>query len=864
MSFARPETSLKNPESTPAARTPFSKLQAAMDEGKAMSTLHFGDFVLDTAHRQLLRGTQPVKLGGRAFDVLQLLASRAPAPVDKRELFDTVWPGLVVEENNLQVQVSALRKLLGNEAIVTIPGRGYCLTLKPRAGTADRAASMPAAPAAPVPIYGRTDDLRRVCDLLSAHRLVSITGAGGIGKTHLARAVLEAVRDRFPDGVFWIDLVHMTDAALLPATIAQALGLTVTDAPPPLRAAASLLRDQQALLVVDNCEHLVGAVAACLQALLPEAPHVRALTTTQEPLKIAPEVAYRLDVLGLDPPPGGGLPGAVELFVARVHQVAPRMTLDAAALAAATDICRGLDGIALAIELAAARVPLLGLEGLRARLHERFNVLTGGTRHAMRRHQTLRAALDWSHGLLSADEQAVFRRLGVFAGSFSLEQAQRVAGDAAHDRWQVLDLLGHLVDKSLVVPLPAADPRYRLLETTRAFALEKLAAADETQALLRRHALALLDELAAVDDQLNQPPPSAVRERVVAELDNLRAALQWAARHDRLLACRLMSRSWPAWLWGAQLYEGFSRCLALQPLPPDLLPADRAHFLLTQARCASGWAFVEGLQAAREAEQLFASLDMADKRIDACLVRAAAALIRGDTAEGGAAVARAGTLLRPDSPHRQRARHAATEGFLRAHEGCVEQALACCERAAAIARAHGDVAAVLIAETNATQDALAIEPPQQVIDRIERILAESRRNGLPEASSVLLYNLCWARALGDDPASALACAREALPHQRRDGCVPWIAGPVAMAHSRLGDHRRAATLIGYVKTEYARIGKVSVPFMRAWYEQVMAAARGALGDAEFDRCYAAGTRLNDDQAIVLGLQGSARGDARGA
>ena len=434
----------------------------------------FGRFELRPSERVLLADGAPVTLGARAFDLLVAFANRPGTLITKDELLATVWAGLVVEENNLQVQVSSLRKILGQSALATIPGRGYRFNLPVASGedaaadycpltadTSDETRTPKARTNLPsrLPLlYGRKQDLAAIAALLREHPMVTITGSGGIGKTRVAQAVAkhiltEAAND-YPDGVWWVELAALTDGALVPSAVAQALGLSIAGERPTALALRSELASQRTLVVLDNCEHLADAVTALVDTVAVGAPRVSILVTSQETLRAADEHVYRLAGLAVPDADDAGAAlhsGAVELFAARARAVDPRFTLTATNLPAVIEICRRLDGIPLAIELAAARLPLLGVEGLRARLHERFNLLTGGARVVLRRHQTLRATLEWSHALLTPDEQTVFRRLGVFAGGFTLEAAQHVASDERIDQWTTLDYLGALVDKSLVL-----------------------------------------------------------------------------------------------------------------------------------------------------------------------------------------------------------------------------------------------------------------------------------------------------------------------------------------------------------------------------------------------------------------------------
>ena len=411
-----------------------------------MDTVYrFGRFELQPTRRQLVAEGRPVGLGQRAFDVLHALIQRRERLVTKSELLDIVWPGVVVEENNLQVQISALRKLLGPQAIATIPGRGYRFTALiegAAAGSPGSAASNPAQTVAPtgppvapqsnlpteLPVlYGRDADLVALSALIDAHGLVTVVGAGGIGKSRLAQAVAHAQAGRRPDGAWMVELAGLSDPALLPNAVAQVLHITLTGQGDALEALVVGMARRTALLVLDNCEHMLDAVAALVQAVQSNAPNVRLLATSQEPLHLPAEQQFR--VLPLAVPTATTADhwrefGAVALFEARVRAVDPRFALTDESLPLAVDICRRLDGLPLAIEMAAARVATLGLRPVRDKLDARFKLLTGGSRATLRRHQTLRAALEWSHQLLNDAEQAVFRRLGVFAGGFTMEMAQ--------------------------------------------------------------------------------------------------------------------------------------------------------------------------------------------------------------------------------------------------------------------------------------------------------------------------------------------------------------------------------------------------------------------------------------------------------
>ena len=562
--------------------------------------------------RQVLVHGQVAAIGARAFDLLMALAERRERVVSKNELLELVWPGVVVEENNLQVHISALRKHLGAAVISTVPGRGYrfAATLLPAAGSTAAvdpsdsiAASMaPATPATPDALsqaaaellFGREHDLQTLPYLLAAHRLVTIVGAGGIGKTALARAVAGQLQGRFTHGSVFIDLAPLAQPqALLPhmaGVLQQALqhAIGAGAAVATREALAQALQPVQVLLVLDNCEHLVQPVAELTAALLAQAPHLHVLATSQEPLRLPAEQVYRVSTLAL--PAGETLAearaaSAVRLFEDRARAADQRFVLDEGNVATVVAICRQLDGMALAIELAAARVPHLGLQGLHDRLGQRLRLLSGGSRETPPRQRTLGAALAWSHALLSAPEQAVLRRLAVMSGSFSPAGAQQVVADAALDEWAVLDHLGTLVDKSMVavvtpvrVPLtetvrrPAAaasheshephEPRLRLLETVRHFALERLAEAGEEAAVRERHLAHMLALAERARTGLTGPDEGAWLDRLDLDRDNLLAAHAWCdhAEDGSARGLRLISVLLRYWVNRGLLAQGHHAC----------------------------------------------------------------------------------------------------------------------------------------------------------------------------------------------------------------------------------------------------------------------------------------------------------------
>jgi predicted ATPase/DNA-binding winged helix-turn-helix (wHTH) protein len=544
---------------------------------RGANCLEFGRFRLLIRQRELRSGDKPVALGSRAFDVLLVLLEAHGDLVTKEELLARAWPGIVVEESNIQVQISALRKALGKDRnlIVTVPLRGYRFTGEVRElSETDSARSAAEAPLPPTNLpaamsdfIGREAELATVHELLQHNRLVTLVGTGGIGKTRLAlEAAREALGD-FPEGVWLAELAPLTDPELVASAMHAALGLQSGTGRWTGERLAAALRERKLLLVLDNCEHLIGAAAREAEMLLAAAPQLRILATSQEPLGIEGECTLRLRPLEFPAEHIAGLAslqrhGAVRLFVARAQAADPQFELNERNAATVAMICRRLDGIPLAIELAAARSAALGIDGLAQRLDLRFHVLTGGRRTALPRHQTLRATLDWSHRLLAEPDRIVLRRLAVFAGSFTLEAAGQVVADAALPEWEVVSRIAELVDKSLVVAdTSAAQRRYRLLETTHAYAMEKLADSGEFGPLARLHARYFRDLLQNAHLVWEQTPSLEWLEKLGPEIDNVRVALDWAfgADGDGQIGVELAACSYLLWYLLSLMPEGRSR-----------------------------------------------------------------------------------------------------------------------------------------------------------------------------------------------------------------------------------------------------------------------------------------------------------------
>ncbi|WP_173088537.1 winged helix-turn-helix domain-containing protein [Devosia sp. 1635] len=518
--------------------------------------VEFGPFRLHVSGRLLQADGVSVNVGSRALDLLIALVEQAGEVLSQRELIARAWPGLVVDEANVRVNIASLRKSLGDgrngaRYIVNVPGRGYSFVApvtRTQLGSSSQegeetwtfdpqSPSQPPAfvgerslPEALTRLIGRDSSVSTVVELLTKHRFVSVIGPGGMGKTAVAISVAHALRDVFDGAVYYVDLSSVHDASLVPSAIASALGLRV-QANDPKAGILAFLAPRRSLLVLDNCEHLIDQTAALSEWLYRSTAQTHLLATSRELLRAEGEHVHILPPLDV-PPIGWGTTAAdwtafpaVQLFMDRAAASGSHEAVTDEVALLAADICRNMDGIPLAIELAAGRVPFHGVRGTAELIESRFNLLWPGRRSAPPRHQTLYAMLDWSYNLLSQTERRVLYRLSVFAGPFQLEGAQTIAAGAGLTSADATSAIASLIDKSLLSTSTIRGASYlRLLDTTRAYASEKLAESGEIHCVSHRLAGYLIEQLSRLESQNRSRP----LEPALLQVGDVRTALAWA------------------------------------------------------------------------------------------------------------------------------------------------------------------------------------------------------------------------------------------------------------------------------------------------------------------------------------------------
>ncbi|HUG15262.1 MAG TPA: tetratricopeptide repeat protein [Thermomicrobiales bacterium] len=714
---------------------------------------------------------------------------------------------------------------------------------------------------------GREEELRRIREQLATTRLLTLRGPAGCGKTRLATAAGHALLDTFADGVWFVNLSPLVSAEPIVSTIAGAMGLTLDASQAELPALVEALRSKQALLIVDNCEHLIEASARVAEALLGECPALRVMTTSREPLRVAGEAvllvpALPLPVAGAQSLEQARQSDAARLFVDRARSLQPEFELTAETAPLVVDICRRLDGLPLAIELAAARVPLLSLEQLARRLSDPLQVLTGGSRTAERRQQTLRATLDWSFDALDDPEQRLLERLSVFAGEWTLEAAELVcAGDGIAER-EVLTLLAQLVDKSLLeARAGGSEARYHLLVTIRQYAAERHAARGDAAAhtLQRRLADYCVQLAEAAGTGLLGAEQGAWLERLELELDNLRAALDWCERTGELERQLRIAASLVRMWWirgyaneGRRWLEGALRIAEQQP---GFDPGVRAR----------------ALQAAGNLARMQGEIELAQQHLETCLVLqrehgdpselahvlnylAALLGVRGDLPRAIELAQEGLALFRQVGERRGIALTLGTLGEVYYTAGDAPQASQYLEGALALDREIGDTHSIAITLNNLGEALRTQGLLDQAAASFEESLVIFRELEATHGVAYLLANLGDIASGQGQHQTALRHYMEALGIFHLLGYRQAMLGVVAnMAalDARQGQAERAARLLGAEDALRAEAGFASTPVERAEIDETVAVIHSRLDQEAFERAWDAGRRMSLEDVVAL-------------
>jgi len=710
---------------------------------------------------------------------------------------------------------------------------------------------------------GREHDLQELKALLGQHNLLTLLGPGGIGKTRLAVEAGAAVLDQYPDGVWFVDLAPISDPELIFSVIAKELSMTLVEGRRVDESIQRWLKRKKLLLILDNCEHVLDAAATIANAITRSCPDVRVLATSRQALGVSGEEVLRLDSLDV-PNENSDLTsaaamefGAVALFVDRARSVDKSFTLTDDNAPIVADICRRLDGIPLAIELAAARVKVLSIPNLAQRLNDRFKILTEGTRTALPRQKTLSALIDWSYDLLSPQEQTLFLRAAIFAGGFSLEAATAVCMGDGLENSDVLDLLSSLTDKSLVVADTGGElERFHLLETTRAYALEKLAAVGEREQLARRHDKYFCEQAQAADMSYGMGSTAAWLAGVELELDNYRAALDWAITdgHDAALAGAVAGALERLWFHGGLEAEGrywirrAQAGLNESTQPQVAARLWRALALLSDAKPKH--------ECAERALALYQSLGDSRGAAWALIYLGQGLCQMGRLDEASEAYARALASMRERGDEPLMALYLRRQAEIHCFRGDITVGRKMFAKALSEFKALGDEAGTSTVLGNLAELEFADGHIEQALSLVGEATEIHARGRNTQYLTVDYQNSAAYRlALGDEP-GAIKDAREGLRLARQMQETLYTA--IALQHFALlaalrGDSHGGARLAGYVNTQFKELGYQRETTEKWGYEKLVLALRERLSETESSSLESEGAAWSEDQAVEQAL-----------
>ena len=797
-----------------------------------------------------------------------MLGAQAGHVVAKDDLLTQVWHSVVVTEDSLTQAIAEIRRCLGDtqrQWIRTAVRRGYSLQVDAESAGGDASAEAALARAAPRslsmahgPLLGRDADRSAVQSLVREARLVTLTGTGGIGKTRLALAVAQDVVGRADNSVWWVDLALAPSPLPLAPYVAASARI---DLPPgePFAALVSALRDESGLLVLDNCEHRIDEVAALAMALLAGAKEVHLLATSQEPLKVTGEQVYRLATLEC-PTVGATLVearrcAAFALTERRAREADHSFSIDHHNLAPAIELCRQLDGIPLALEMAAARLPAVGASGVLRLLGERLTMLKQAHRGTPARHETLQATLDWSCSLLNDVQRAAVYNLAVFSGPFESTMAHVVIAPQASEA-ECVDTLCALVDKSLLRVEPGEPPRYRLYESMRLYALARLRTDGGEADARGKHGLAM----AAHAGDLSKAAPALAHEAILARFSLSYADFDQAfalacERHDigvlsqTLTALRMLDQ-----LRG-DVVATERRLAAVQPLLPEAQGRARAHILLMRA--STGWVDMPewpSVVAAEEAVQAWRALGDDKAHLHHALLLLGKERARtGDCIAAQRALDEASTLRATGTSPVPRMLAFMFEGHVAVYCGNWQQGLDCLRSALALARQSGKTRLTCYLLIYLAEAAMLAGRPKVARDYSETAVREARACRAQQYLALALLAQIEAALGSDDDAAAVAVAAESLALAGRYGMHPIVAAVFSALALRTGQPFVACHLLGYALARQTANNARDMHYAQV-LEALRSEAEASLGAQVVADLLRAGAQLAADDMLALAAQ----------